>query len=391
MTRRPVPSPATSSRPDRWLTRLHGALAQSPRFRLARRLYHRHAYAGPALFFFGGVAWDAATLRYIDAWFDNLFLLGYLFLLGTLVVLSILDRHDRLRHPRLRALRPWFPPAVQFLTGALFSAYVIYYAQSATWTNALFLVVLVGLLVANEFIWRRTFNLYALLGIYFLATLSFFIFFLPVLFGAMGYGMFLLSGLVSLAAAGGMLYVLRRNAVLHGLRLVAASGLLIGLFGVVHLFYVQNWIPPVPLALRMGGPYHDVQAERNAYVLAYEPAPWYRFWKRADDVFHPAPDDTVYCFAAVFAPTALETQIVHHWQRFDARRTRWETMDRIPYEVTGGRRGGYRGFTFKRHAPAGRWRVDVETPRGQAIGRIRFRIAVPDSTRTPRLARMRYE
>lgn len=391
MAPRGASSLAVPPRVERLLGRLQQSLAQNPRFRLARRLYRRHAYAAPAVFFFGGVGWDAATLGRIDAWFDNLFLLGYLGLLGALVVGSILDRHGRLRHPRLQALRPWFPPAVQFLTGALFSAYVIYYAQSATWTNALFLLVLAGLLVANEFIWRRAFNLYALLGIYFLATLSFFIFFLPVLLGMMGYGVFLLSGLVSLVVVGGLLYVLHRRGVLQGARLAATGGLLVGLFAVVHLFYVQNWIPPVPLALRAGGAYHDVQVDDGAYVLAYEPAPWYRPWRRADDVIHPAPGDTVYCFAAVFAPTALETQIVHHWQRFDARSETWQTTDRIPYAVTGGRARGYRGYTYKRHAPPGRWRVNVETPRGQTIGRIHFEVAPPDSMHRPRLARMRYE
>ena len=251
--------------------------------------------------------------------------------------------------------------------------------------------MLIGLLVANEFIWQRAFNLYVLLGIYFLATLSFFIFFLPVLVGTIGYGIFLLSGIVSLAVVGGMLYYLKRRAVLIGMRLVATGGLLVGLFALVHLFYSQNWIPPVPLALRAGGTYHDVQVDQNAYVLSYEPAPWYQFWRRADDTFHPAPDDTVFCFAAVFAPAALETQIVHHWQRFDPERMQWQTTDRIPYNVTGGRWRGYRGYTFKRHVPPGSWRVDVETPRGQVIGRIRFRVAPPDSTQPPRLARLRYD
>jgi len=366
-------------------------LERSPRFRLLRRLYHRHQYVGPTAFFFGGVAWDAATLRRIDAWFDNLFLLAYLIVLGTLVVLAILDRHDRLQHPRLRRLRPWFAPAIQFLAGALFSAYVIYYAQSVSWASSIFLVVLIGLLVANEFVWERAFNLYMLIGIYFLATLTFFIFFLPVVLGTMGYGIFFLSGLVSLGVLGGMLYYLRRRAVLQGTRLVAASGLVVGLLGLMHLFYAQNWIPPVPLALRAGGVYHDVHVENGAFELTYEPAPWYQPWRRADDTFHPAPGDTVHCFAAVFAPTALETPIVHHWQRFDPERLTWMTTDRIRYAVTGGRRGGYRGVTFKRHVPPGNWRVDVETPLGQVLGRIRFRVAPPDSTQRPRLATVRYE
>jgi hypothetical protein len=87
----------------------------------------------------------------------------------------------------------------------------------------------------------------------------------------------------------------------------------------------------------------------------------------------------------------LETQIVHHWQHFSSEQNAWMTTDRIRYDVTGGRQNGYRGVTFKQHAPPGRWRVDVETPTGQVLGRISFRIALPDSTWTPRLATARYD
>jgi hypothetical protein len=373
------------------LDQLADRLGQSPYFRLLRRWYYRNERIGLIAFFVGGVTWDATTLRRIDAWFDNLFLLGYLLILGALTVLAILDQNGRLRHPKLQRLRPWFPPIIQFVAGALFSAYVVYYAQSVSWASSIFLIVLVGLLVANEFIWARAFNLYVLIGAYFLATLTFFIFFLPVLFGAMGYGMFFLSSLISMGVVGGMLYYVRREAALEDTQLAAAGGIVVLLLLTMHLFYAQNWIPPVPLALRSGGVYHDVQVEDNTFTLTYEPAPWYQPWRRADDVFHSAPGDTVYCFAAVFAPTALETQIVHHWQRFNPGQDEWMTTDRIRYDVTGGRRNGYRGVTFKQHAPPGQWRVDVETPAGQVLGRIGFRIAPPDSTRTPRLRTLQYD
>jgi hypothetical protein len=47
--------------------------------------------------------------------------------------------------------------------------------------------------------------------------------------------------------------------------------------------------------------------------------------------------------------------------------------------------------TFKQHAPPGQWRVDVETPAGQVLGRIGFRIAPPDSTQAPRLRTLQYD
>ncbi len=53
-----------------------------------------------------------------------------------------------------------------------------------------------------------------LAGIYFLATLTFFVFFLPVVLGAMAYGVFFLSGLANLGVVGGMLYYLKQRRVL---------------------------------------------------------------------------------------------------------------------------------------------------------------------------------
>ncbi len=378
-----APAPSSGSE-------LQQGLERSSYFRWARRWYRRHEHIGPPLFFFGGVAWDAATLQRIDAWFDNLFLLAYLIGLGTLVMCVALDRYHRLQHPRLRQWSDWFLPGIQFLAGALFSAYVIYYSQSVSWTTSAFLIILISLLVANEFIWGRAPNLYVLFGVYFLACTTFFIFFLPVLTGTMGPAIFWAASLTGLAIVGAMLMHLRHRAALQGLPMTALTGLVLGLFGVFHLLYWQNWIPPVPLALRAGGVYHNVEVTNGAYELTEEPHPWYHA-AFGTSTFHRTPGDTVFCFAAVFAPTELKTQIAHHWQFFDEEQNRWRTTDRIAYEVTGGRHRGYRGYTFKQRTWPGRWRVDVKTPEGLLIGRIRFRIAPADTSRALPLRTRRYE
>ncbi|PSQ76477.1 MAG: DUF2914 domain-containing protein, partial [Bacteroidetes bacterium QH_6_63_17] len=106
-------------------------LGQSPRYRLARRLYHRHETFFPPILFLGGVTWDTLTLQRIGALIDNVTLGLYLVLLGSFIVLPLLDRNDCPLHPSLRALNTWSIGAIQFLAGGLFSAYVIYYTRSA--------------------------------------------------------------------------------------------------------------------------------------------------------------------------------------------------------------------------------------------------------------------
>ena len=52
----------------------------------------------------------------------------------------------------------------------------------------------------------------------------------------------------------------------------------------------------------------------------------------------------------------------------------WQTSDRIELPITGGRRHGFRGFTYKKNYPEGQGRIFVETSSGQEIGRMSFNI-----------------
>ncbi len=375
-----------------WAGRLRARVAQSDFFRRAHGFYRRHERYAPPLFFFGGVLWDALTLKRIDAWFDNLILLVYLAALGGLILVTALVEYESTTNARLRRYREWFPHGVQFFLGALFSAYMVFYFQSASLTPTLgFVVLLAVLLVANEFIHRRLFNLYLLLALYFLAACSFFIFFIPVVTKWMSYATFLAGGLLSAALVALMLVCLWRRAVFKRKReYVYSAGSVAVLFALLNVFYVQNWIPPVPLAMRFGGVFHHVSRAGDAYDLRFERSAWYAFWIDSDRRFRRAEGEAVYCFAAVFAPTQLKKKIYHQWSFYDAARQVWVETDRIGYQVVGGRFDGYRGYTFKQNVHPGRWRVDVETEAGQIIGRIRFEI-VPVAAPVTKLRQVFYE
>ena len=373
--------------------RLVRRLVQSPRYRLVRRLYHRYEAIAPPLLFLGGVTWDALTLQRVGALLDNVVLGIYLLVLGGFIVLTLLDRHDRPLPPSLQALSTWSIGAIQFLAGGLFSAYVIYYTRSASLTTAsLFLLVLVGLLVANEWIWSRHQSGYLLIGLYFLAVFCYLTFLLPVVLGTMGFWVFLTSGVVSAGAVTGLLLFLRLKGVFAGLRSFVGALCVIGLlFGGLVTFYVQHWIPPVPLALQHIGVYHDVDQRGDAFLLRQERTGRASFWAESgDNPFHYAPGDTVHCFTAIYAPTALQTQVAHRWQRYVPSRDAWVETDRIGYRLVGGRRSGYRGVTYKQHVSPGRWRVTVETAAGRPIGRAHFEVVAEDSSRAATYTTHRY-
>ncbi|NBC01049.1 MAG: DUF2914 domain-containing protein, partial [Bacteroidetes bacterium] len=49
------------------------------------------------------------------------------------------------------------------------------------------------------------------------------------------------------------------------------------------------------------------------------------------------------------------------------------------YTLRGGRREGYRGYTFKRFMRPGPWRVDVRTDGGRLLGRVWFEARAVDT------------
>ncbi len=348
----------------------------------------------PVVFFFAGVTFDSVTLTRIDRLRDNMIVLLYLSLLGGLIVLitradlrrattdeTIVSGNAKL-FVNVKSLiartQPHYPHAIQFLLGGLFSAYTVFYSQSASLTTtAVFFALLVVLLVVNEFLRDRLTNVRLLVSLYALVVFSFFTFFLPVLTGFMNTWVFLIGAGLSVAVTikvVGLIYQQqqpgpsRREEVWTSLPAIVLIVVLVG-------FYFLKWIPPVPLSLKFGGAYHKVAKVDDEFQLAFEKAAWYQFWKRSDDPFHG--EGPSYCFTAVFAPVALHTTIFHRWQHRAHAGRDFSTTDRIAIAIAGGRERGYRGYTVKQRVMPGDWRVDVETAEGRVIGRVSFRVEEP--------------
>jgi len=341
----------------------------------------------PAVFFFSGVTFDSLTLSRIDRLLDNLFLLLYLSLLGALIILTArMDTRMGAGAPPagldgvpglVARAQPYYPHAIQFLLGGLYSAYTIFYLQSASLTaTAVFFAVLVALLVGNEFLHDRLSNLRLLVSLYALVVFSFFTFFLPALTGWMNTWVFLIGVGLSAAVTLEVVDLIYRGRPTSSRWEPILSGLpALGLIVVLVGFYFLNWIPPVPLSMKFGGIYHKITKADGTYQLIFEQGTWYQFWKRSDDPFRG--EEPAYCFTAVFAPVDMRTTIYHRWQYRPAAGRDFSTTDRIGFVISGGREGGYRVYTAKQRLIPGDWRVDVETAEGHIIGRVRFRVEEP--------------
>jgi hypothetical protein len=344
----------------------------------SRAFVQKHQRFLPFISFFTGFTWDSLTITRIDAVTDNLIIGLYLLLLGILIILTLRSEQNRLEKSLLIKYSQWYPTGIQFFLGGLFSAYVVFYFKSASFTKtAIFLGLLILLLVANEFLKNKLTNTYLLISLYFLAAFSFFIFFIPVITGYMNMLTFIAGSLAGLMLPYYILFYLHRTNLISSKRHYQKHlGLIGGIYVLMLFFYLLNLIPPVPLAMKYAGIYHHVSknSTENIYYLKYEKPAWYQFFKNDDSEFHYQENDSVFCFASVFAPTRLTKKIAHEWQYYSESRDAWIVTDKTVYRLAGGRDGGYRGYTFKKNIEMGQWRIDIITDDDQILGRIKFNI-----------------
>lgn len=342
--------------------------------------YERWAFSGSMLF---GFIMDSLTLTRIDLLFDNLVLFFYLAVAVAGIVLTNLYDTGiwrgtpdgiRLLHRIPSYARTVSPFLMQYAFGGLLSGFFVFYSRGASFSASwLFLALLFGLLVGNEFFRTRYQQFTFQISILFFVLYSYMIFFVPIVMGAMNAWIFLISGMISIGSIGFLLYGFSylMPATRQQLR-TAVAGSIGGIFLVMNALYFLNILPPLPLSLKKVGAYHEVARATDGYWVVDEVQPWYTFLLPRKTV-HLIPGNPVYFYSAVFAPTRLaETRIVHHWQYFDQKKDVWISRSRIEFPITGGRDGGYRGYSQKTNIEPGLWRVRVETVRGQVLGEKRF-------------------
>lgn len=330
----------------------------------------------------GGFLLDIFTLNRIDQIFDNALLITHLVVVGTTIAL-LFSRETSFGKKFLSEKRiSWLQTAMVFSFGALFSGFIIFYTRSGSLlTSWPFILSMLILMLSTEFR-KRYFNKLSLqILIYYLAILSWIIFFVPVVIKKMGPWVFVLSTILSLVIISFYLFILKRinptRFVMYRKKIISYILALVVLFNVL---YFTNIIPPIPLSLKFDAVYYDItKIKEGEYRATYEASDWYRFWQpRTRDMQWRSGED-IYVFTQVFAPTNLNTTIRHLWQEYDVANRRWVTRDTIDLAISGGRKDGYRGFTKKENLSYGTWRVRSETTHGQTLGIIKFSIVRPTS------------
>jgi hypothetical protein len=304
----------------------------------------------PAAFFIGGFLWDALTLGRSIKPIDLFLLAAYL--TGAAVILVMLGRGVVFRGSQ------YLSAVLQFFFGGIFSAlFIFYFLSSGGLGGYLFVLGLAALLIGNEFLGSRYSELTLSWTFFTLSACMFFNFALAHLFRSISTFWFYLGTLVAVLLVVSLRSVSREQSASIKPSMAVAALLL--------MFHLFNLIPPVPLVKKQMLIAHELRRERGGYVARVEPPGW-RIWRASSPIFHRRAGERVYCFTSVFVPNGIRTTIRHRWEH------EGRTMDVRPFPITGGREGGYRGYTLKQNLIPGRWRVTAESDSGATIGFVDF-------------------
>lgn len=336
-------------------------------------LLRTHETKATIAVFLGGFILDIVTLAEIDDLFAITQQIVYLAGIGFILSFELLESVGSvtIRHPRLRSAWKYRGLAVHFLLGSLLSIYSLFFLKSSSlFSTGVFVLVLIGLLVANELKRVQASGVDLKIGLYVVCLFSFFSILFPILLGFVGLLPFSLA-LIATAAALYLIYLALSKRIddkKHLLRRLIAPGLATILL--FSAFYIVGWIPPVPLSVEDLGIYHSIEKREGQYLLSHERPAW-KIWQNGDQDFLAEPGDKIYVFTRIFSPARFSDSIVVHWMHKNPR-TGWQSTDRIPMQIQGGRKGGYRGFAVKQNFSEGSWRVSIETTDGREIGRMYF-------------------
>ena len=358
-----------------------------------RRFIRKHKKYVPLLFFIGGFIFDTLTLGRIDRTYDLVVLCLHMTSLTITIYLFNLADDGKWENTFLERYEEFFPLAIQFFFGGLSSAYVIYFSRSVSLSKtASFFVILIVLLLANEFLKKRIANKYLQFAVYSFISFIFFSFMIPVFIKEMSTNIFMISGATSLISVLLLIAIVYRRSpsTREEIRLGKLIALVVSIYSLITAFYFLKLIPPVPLALDKGIVAYNVKKENNQYIVTYERDERYIFWRDHKLQFSYSPNENVYVYSSIFAPTDLEKKIYHRWKWYNKQTDEWEIVEDIGYEITGGRDGGFRGYTYKSNMKKGLWQVDVITKEELVLGVIDFEIVMGSSTTPKKLIDKRF-
>jgi hypothetical protein len=335
----------------------------------------RHLSSGTLVL---GFVIDNLTLNRIDQLYDNLVIIFYLILAGFVILAFNFIEFRNLQNNLSEKFKIFAPLIIQYAFGGLLSAFFVFYSRSgslyASWP---FILLILTLLILNEFLKEKYSRLIYQTSIYFFTIFSYMIFLIPVLLKKMGPVFFIYSGLISLVLIyvfSILLHILSKKNYFYFNKKMWL--VIFAIYFVMNLLYFTKILPPLPLSLKEAGIFHHIERVDNNYLLTEQQKNFFeKFFNKTIEIKN---GENLYYFSSIFAPTKLTTKIFHEWQFYDEKNKKWVTASKIPFAIVGGRDRGYRGYSMKQNLSEGKWRIFTKTGTNQIIGRDSFTVKFTD-------------
>lgn len=342
-----------------------------------RAFLERYERAFMPLLLIGGFLADVITFRTLKA--ETTFLLLGLYVVVAMICMVYAAYYDARTLAPTSALATYARAAttfcISFAFGSLLSSALLFYWYSGAFAVSWPVITCVAVLMATNEAFRHVFvRPFVQISVFSFALLSFFTQMFPYVFRSLDAWVFVLGLAASTLVCWGLVRVMVRVA--KPLRAQQRKMYMsIGIIAcAVYGLYIGNIIPPIPLSIREAGVYHDITVKNGEYYLTGETEAWWDAYLPGQTIHLKNSTERVYVYTSIFAPTDLSTTMYHQWEYFDEAQDEWVKSDILSYPIVGGRQDGYRGFSFKTHLTEGKWRVSVQTERGQVLGRIPFTI-----------------
>lgn len=374
----------------------------------------RNHIAFEVAFFFAGFLFDVVLLHRIDST-PLLIHQGIYLVLSSALIFVDHRLHVAGKEPegflgKLASFRLW---VMHFFLGTLLNAFMVFYFRASSGLlSFVFLVALAGLIVANELPRFRQQGPIVRVAMLSFATTSFLAYLLPVIVGRLASWQYYLSVVIGSGVTFGLWKLFTRFTKDPNwtFQRAVAPGLVVQV--TLLVFYLLGAVPPVPLSLKHIHVYSHVLAEKSGnerrYVLEYQAAPGWQFWRRHTTDFVAAPTGVcldraggyaktelacendepckglakgslcsakrAWVYVRVFAPTSFHDTVRFAWEMDGPKG--W--VDRGGYEgaLSGGSEEGYHTFAYSTISDDTDYRVRVLTKDGREIGRLTFHARV---------------
>ena len=259
-----------------------------------------------------------------------------------------------------------FSWAVQFCFGSLFSALVVCYFKSSGSIASLVLVILLAvLLVGNEFLQKKYESFGVSLAFLCLLGTMFLNFTIPYLVHRIGLVLFVCSTLLSLGICVFIQKVSRRSKKVLIAPIAISAALITA--------YVMNWVPPVPLVLKQQ--VACINFDKTDYSCDVDAPSFLQKIGLKSSSVHRDADMPLYYLSSVYAPADLKAEIEYRWYYKGPNDATYKLTDRVSsgrMRINDGREMGYRSYSKKTNAPAGKYRVETAFKDGAVIGALAF-------------------